>query len=66
MALPEGFSLLCEHGNLVAWQVSLLEKKVEGEVMKLEKKAEKGLDWALHDPYHNAFMRNPGPRGPTW
>ena len=26
----------------------------------------KGLDWALHDPYHNAFMRNPGPRGPTW
>ena len=24
------------------------------------------LDWALHDPYHNAFMRNPGPRGPTW
>ena len=25
-----------------------------------------GLDWALHDPYHNAFMRNPGPRGPTW
>ena len=24
------------------------------------------LDWALHDPYHNAFLRNPGPRGPTW